>query len=43
MIFHGGLSLWWAPEGQAYMESRGFAHRQLRISGKSRIDKVSHR
>jgi hypothetical protein len=41
MIFHDGLSLWWAPKGQAFMESRGFAHRQLRILGKSRVDKVS--
>ena len=41
MIFHDGLSLWWVPEEQAYMESRGFAHRQLRILSKSCVDKVS--
>jgi hypothetical protein len=41
MILHDGLSLWWAPKGQAYTKSRGFAHRQLRILGKSRVDKVS--
>ena len=38
---HDGLSLWSAPEGQAYIESRSFANRQLKIVGKCRVEKVS--
>ena len=30
MLFHDGLTAWWEPEAQAYLASRGFAHRQLR-------------
>ena len=29
-IFHNGLSAWWETEAQAYLASRGFAHRQIR-------------
>jgi len=32
-IFHDGLSQWWTPAAQAYMKSRGYEHRQMRILG----------
>ena len=30
MIFHDGLTAWWAPDGQAYLKTLGFEDRQLR-------------
>ena len=32
-IFHDGLTVWWTPEAQAYIESKGFKDRQLRCEG----------
>jgi len=35
-ISHGGLAQWHTPEAQAYMESRGHAHWQMKIIGSAR-------
>ena len=32
-IFHDGLTVWWTPEAQAYIASKGFAKIQMQCLG----------
>ena len=32
-IFHDGLTVWWTPEAQAYIASKGFGDRQMQCLG----------
>jgi hypothetical protein len=31
VIYHDRLAQWWSAEGQAYLASKGFAHRQWKF------------